>query len=85
MADEVWVLIFGAAPLCGILTLALLELLPGRYDRVRTAPATGGTIYGGWWKADRLGRRVVCRTKCQVPDMGLYRANRKWRAWHHGF
>ena len=30
-------------------------------------------VYGGWWIIEWIGRRVVAHTKCQAPDLRLYR------------
>ena len=81
MAEEVWVLIFGVAPLCGLLTLTLAEL-SDRSVTPGNVSAVDGVVYGGWWAVDWLGRRVVCRAKCQAPRWDLYRANLTYRCGH---
>jgi|GEM_PF-5646865 len=42
-------------------------------------------MIGGWWITDWLGRRVICRTRCQAPDMRLYEDNFKSRRRGNGF
>ena len=43
-----------------------------------------GKIYGGWL-VSASGQQVVCRTKCQAPDMRLYEDNFKFRRRGNGF
>ena len=43
-----------------------------------------GVIRGGWLVSE-AGQQVVCHTRCQAPDMKIYRENWRQRRRGHGF
>ena len=85
MTGEILDAILITIPLWGPLVFVVVSDLSDSSDRPVSPVKAEGTIYGGWWIPDWLGRRVVARIRCQAPDMRLYRENWRRRRSGHGF